>query len=477
MLKQQAKLLNKIAVVIDTMAIVTAFITAYYIRSQSVSLDPMKHYTWIFFIVLPVWYSLFVKFGLYASLRTRSMASIFMDVVKVHIVGTILTSSVIYLIEPHGFRRLLLGYFVLLSVAFITLEKALLKLLLANLRRRGRNYRNILIVGCNERAQHLASLINEHAGWGLRIVGFLTHGEDSAEQKFAGYPVLGKLENIIDICTKRDINEVAKRAIDEVVFCLPAEHGKAADERWPLLEEMGITVRMVLDFYPSRSHRWDLSYINDQIPMMTFYGKPYDAGQLFLKRCLDILGALAGLGITALLFPFIALAIKLDSPGPLFFGQRRVRENGRVFRCWKFRSMYIDAEERKKDLLHLNEMQGAIFKIKNDPRITPVGAFLRKTSLDELPQFWNVLRGEMSLVGTRPPTPDEVERYELWHRKRICIKPGITGMWQVSGRNEIQEFDEVVRLDIEYIDTWTMWLDLKILLRTVLVVFAHKGSC
>ncbi len=186
---------------------------------------------------------------------------------------------------------------------------------------------------------------------------------------------------------------------------------------------------------------------------------------------------MVGVALLLLLSPLIALAIKLESPGPIFFGQTRMGENGRRFTCWKFRSMYLDAEERKKELLHLNEMGGAIFKIKDDPRITTVGKFLRKTSLDELPQFWNVLRGEMSLIGTRPPTPDEVQHYENWQRKRICIKPGITGLWQVSGRNSITDFNEVVRLDLEYIDTWSLGLDMKLLLRTLKVVFLREGAC
>jgi lipopolysaccharide/colanic/teichoic acid biosynthesis glycosyltransferase len=162
--------------------------------------------------------------------------------------------------------------------------------------------------------------------------------------------------------------------------------------------------------------------------------------------------------------------------GPIFFSQERVGVNGRIFKCWKYRSMTTDAEDRKKDLLDQNEMNGAIFKIENDPRVTRVGHFLRKTSLDEFPQFWNVLKGEMSLVGTRPPTPAEVEKYEDWHRKRSVIKPGITGMWQVNGRSQITDFDDIVRLDLKYIDHWSFWLDIKILLKTVKVVLFRDGS-
>ena len=218
------------------------------------------------------------------------------------------------------------------------------------------------------------------------------------------------------------------------------------------------------------------SFFHNELPILTFHTKSLDAQQLLLKRLLDIVGSLVGLVIMSLLFPVIAFAIKKDSPGPLFFGQERVGASGRLFICWKFRSMYINAEEHKEELIAQNEMNGAIFKIKNDPRVTRTGKFLRKMSLDELPQFWNVLKGEMSLVGTRPPTPVEVAEYENWHRRRISIKPGITGMWQVNGRNNISDFDKIVQLDIAYIDNWNIWLDVKLLLKTFQIVFTREGS-
>ena len=197
---------------------------------------------------------------------------------------------------------------------------------------------------------------------------------------------------------------------------------------------------------------------------------------LVIKRGFDILGSLVGLLLTALITPFAALAIKLDSPGPVFFSQTRVGLNGRRFRIYKFRSMYIDAEERKKELEAKNEMQGLMFKIKDDPRVTRVGRFLRRTSLDEFPQFLNILRGEMSLVGTRPPTEDEFARYDQHYRRRLSMTPGLTGMWQVSGRSDVENFDDVVRMDLIYIDQWSLSLDLKILIKTVLVVFGRRGA-
>ena len=198
--------------------------------------------------------------------------------------------------------------------------------------------------------------------------------------------------------------------------------------------------------------------------------------RLLIKRAADIAGGAAGLIITGILTIFIAPAIKLDSPGPVFFSQTRVGKNGRRFKIYKFRSMYTDAEERKKELAGLNEMNGLMFKMKKDPRITKVGAFLRKTSLDEFPQFLNVLKGDMSLVGTRPPTEDEFERYDEHYRRRLSMTPGLTGLWQVSGRSEIESFDDVVRMDLKYIDNWSLTLDFKILLQTVVVVLFGRGA-
>ncbi len=182
------------------------------------------------------------------------------------------------------------------------------------------------------------------------------------------------------------------------------------------------------------------------------------------------------MAITLLFFPFVAAAIKLDSKGPVLFSQIRIGRNGRRFKIYKFRSMYMDAEERKKELEEKNEMQGLMFKMENDPRITKVGAFLRKTSIDELPQFYNVFKGDMSLVGTRPPTADEFEKYNQYYRRRISMTPGLTGMWQVNGRSDIEDFDDVVKYDLMYIDNWSLRLDIKILFQTVGVVLFGKGA-
>lgn len=207
--------------------------------------------------------------------------------------------------------------------------------------------------------------------------------------------------------------------------------------------------------------------------------------QLFIKRLIDIIGSIIGLFITMILFVFIAPAIYIHSPGAVFFSQLRVGRNGRIFKIYKFRSMYPDAEKKKKELLDSNEMTGCMFKINNDPRIIGsgpdgtkhgIGWFIRKTSIDEFPQFWNVLKGEMSLVGTRPPTVDEWNKYEYHHRGRLAIKPGLTGLWQISGRSNIKDFEEVVKLDVEYIEKWNLGLDIKIIFKTILNLFTGNGA-
>jgi len=267
-----------------------------------------------------------------------------------------------------------------------------------------------------------------------------------------------------------------QHVIDEIYFAVPLKDFNEIKDYVRVCEEMGITSRILLelsDLTQSRAHVANLG----TFPMLTVHSVSLNNLQIYLKRTLDIFGALVGLLLSSVIGLVAAIAIKLDSPGPVFYYQNRVGMNGRIFKVYKFRSMYIDADERKKELASQNEMSGDLmFKLKNDPRVTRVGRFIRKASVDELPQFFNVLKGDMSLVGTRPPTVDEVRHYESYHRRRISIKPGITGMWQVSGRSSITNFDEVVKLDTKYIDQWSVWLDFKIMIKTIIVVFAKQGA-
>jgi len=468
MLRQQARFFNRLTVFCDLVAVVLAFFLAYSIRSSREDLYAVPYYLWIFLVILPSWYFLLSHYRFYVSIRTRPISHVLMSLVNIHLIGGVVVTSAIYLVDPHGFSRSLVGLFLLFSLALLGIEKIAQKAVLGFIRRRGYNFRQILVVGTDRKARGFIGLLDDHADWGLRIAGVLRLADEAESAEVGGHKVLGTLDQLVETCRKN--------TVDEVVFCVPAKLLDNGDNYTGILEKMGITVRMVLDVIDLSRPRRELSLFHGTIPILTFYPKSFDTGQMFLKRCLDVAGSILGLLATGVAFPFIAAAIKFDSRGPILFSQARVGENGRIFRCWKFRSMHADADARKRDLLQRNEMNGAVFKIREDPRITRVGRFLRKSSLDELPQFWNIFRGEMSLVGTRPPTPDEVERYEDWHRKRICIKPGLTGLWQVSGRNRITDFDEIARLDIKYIENWSLWLDIKILLKTFHVILIGQGS-
>lgn len=240
-------------------------------------------------------------------------------------------------------------------------------------------------------------------------------------------------------------------------------------------EEMGVTTHYNLELPDvGRAATTVSDFLDYTCISYTMFRSSYK--RLFIKRFIDILGGIVGLILTGIITLFLAPAIKLDSPGPVFFSQVRIGKNGRRFKIYKFRSMYIDAEERKKELEAQNEMNGLMFKMENDPRVTKVGKFIRKTSLDEFPQFLNVLKGDMSLVGTRPPTENEFKQYNEHYRRRLSMTPGLTGLWQISGRSDIEDFDEVVKLDLRYIDNWSLTEDFKILLKTVGVVLFGRGA-
>ena len=291
-------------------------------------------------------------------------------------------------------------------------------------------------------------------------------------------PMKGNAINDIPVVADMDelFQYLKKEVVDEVFLNIDGNNQERLTITEDLLE-MGITVHININMdlgqgqlpNPIVHNMSGCAVLTTSIKTATFY-------QMVMKRMMDIAGGIVGLILTAILFVIFAPIIYIQSPGPIFFAQERVGRNGRRFKMYKFRSMYPDAEKRKKELMDQNKMNGLMFKMDNDPRIIPIGRLMRKTSIDEFPQFWNVLKGDMSLVGTRPPTVDEYEQYENHHRVRLAIKPGMTGMWQISGRSDITDFEEVVALDNQYINDWNLRLDIKILVRTVKVVLQHKGS-
>ena len=299
-------------------------------------------------------------------------------------------------------------------------------------------------------------------------------------------PDIKQISDIPVVAYGKDAYEYAcGNVVDEVVLCLKPSQLEEMERIADNFLEMGITVHLRMDIFMKEAAHVHFGHVNSMKVLTTSVNNVSEV-ELFSKRVVDICAGIVGCLITAILYIFIAPAIKIADPkGPVFFGQERVGRNGRTFKIYKFRSMYSDAEERKKELMKDNKMDGLMFKIDADPRIIGsgpdgkkkgLGHFLRSSSLDEFPNFWSILKGDMSLVGTRPPTMDEYERYELHHKSRLAAKPGLTGMWQVSGRSDMTDFEEIVKLDNEYIRNWSIGLDIKIILKTVWVVLTRRGS-
>ncbi|SEA56762.1 exopolysaccharide biosynthesis polyprenyl glycosylphosphotransferase [Oribacterium sp. KHPX15] len=365
----------------------------------------------------------------------------------------------------------------------------------------------VAVITDREKAHKASEILKND--WSRRIVGIMLTDEEGSAVAEAVTEIAGsanskkssdarkrmwtegtgeEIDHIPVVAYKDDIvNVVRAGAIDEL-FILEDESSEKITAMVEEFAQMGISVHLGLSSLRNLEMKLrseDQKYIPKIESRLGYIGK-YPMAILeppvmklryeYAKRFIDILGGLVGTFIAAVLFVIVGIAIKLDSPGPIIFAQERIGKNGRRFKMFKFRSMYIDAEERKAELMKQNEMNGLMFKMKDDPRITKVGKFIRKTSLDEFPQFVNVLLGDMSLVGTRPPTVNEFKEYSNYHKRRLSMKPGITGMWQVSGRSDITDFEEVVRLDCKYIDNWSLWLDFQILVKTVLAVVMRKGS-
>ena len=352
---------------------------------------------------------------------------------------------------------------------------------------KGKSATLVGVVTTEDRAEKIIKALK--ADWTRKIVGVSLVDvdipdcelEDGSMRFIDGIPVVADQDHYL--------SWIRTHAMDEIFMYVDGSNLYKLTEDMLEIESMGariLTGLPMLENYnaklmelegepgaPVINH--EVRYLSS-IPLLCLTPEQPRIRRQIEKRIMDILGGLVGCFITLILMIFVGVPIMIESPGPMFFQQDRVGKNGRIFKMYKFRSMYKDAEARKAELMAQNEMDGFMFKMTDDPRITKIGKFIRKTSIDEFPQFINVLKGDMSLVGTRPPTVDEYKQYSSYHKRRLSIKPGVTGLWQISGRSDITDFEEVVRLDCEYIDTWNMGLDFKILLKTIGVLFSHEGA-
>jgi exopolysaccharide biosynthesis polyprenyl glycosylphosphotransferase len=402
--------------------------------------------------------------GLYESQRRRSLGGF----VGRHLLAGLLTAGALHT------TAVILGGPIAPNVALLAglIQGAVLGALrltvygsLRLARRRGRNYRHALIVGTGPRACHVRRVIERNPGWGFRIVGYVDEETLPVDPTIPG----DQVHKLVEVPAL-----LRERVIDEVIVAMPRS---MLGELGPLVSECaaaGVPITLLTDLFgdflpPPRVSRFDT------LTTLSFAPIHHDRVSLALKRGVDVIGAAAGLALASPVLAVAAAAVRLTSNGPVLFRQTRCGLNGRRFEIVKLRTMCANAEQRLDEILHLNEMDGPVFKVKDDPRVTRVGRLLRRYSLDEIPQLWNVLRGDMSLVGPRPPLPHEVSQYESAERRRLSMRPGLTCLWQVSGRNDIG-FDEWVRLDLEYIDGWSLYQDFKILVRTVPAVLFGTGA-
>lgn len=469
-INRKSKLIETYSILlIDFICIMLSYILALFIRFHTVLKveNLAMHYNVCMFMLLfCLLYSIFVDWN--RGFFNRGYLIEFIAILKYDVSMTVIIGFVIFLTKmAPDFSRLTFGYFGILNLIFTYIVHVLFKKFMMRYYKRSNSSEKIMVVTDSEYAEGVMEKILKDKAWNYEVNSIALTDCNMVGEDINGIPIVADKHTLFDVSKQT--------TLDEVFIFLPNTLTEDIKQMIIGFENMGVVCHYGVDALELDMSGKSVGNFAGYA-VITFARQYMDYRRLILKRLMDIVGGLVGILITALLTPFVALAIKINSEGPVFFSQTRVGKNGRRFKIYKFRSMYIDAEERKKELEVHNEMNGLMFKMENDPRVTFVGKIIRKTSIDELPQFLNVLKGDMSLVGTRPPTEDEFEQYSIHYRRRLSITPGLTGMWQVKGRGKTFDFDEVVKMDLEYIDNWSLSLDVKILFQTVIVVLFGVGA-
>lgn len=467
MLKEHPAVFRKLMIFSDLCIMIGSFFMGYFVRNKINGIHPLNIYILFLPLLLLIWGSLLYHLGMYESFRVKKLSEVLFIIFKTAIFGFLIFGSFTYIFKITYISRTFISLIFILAAVFIGLEKIVLMQFLRYLRKKGSNYRNILIVGTGKRAQNFIGLLNRHIEWGFKIIGLVDENEAGKGEIISGCKVLGAFKDLPDI--------IHNNVVDEVLFVVPQSWLGKIEEIMHFCEAEGLKVSVAIDYFKLKFSRAKPAELNG-FPLLTFESTPDKLWHLLIKRLFDIVFAGIFLVLLSPVFGAIALAVKTASGGPVFLKQERCGVNGRKFILYKFRTMIADADSKLKDIFAYNEMSGPVFKMANDPRLTKVGKFLRKFSIDELPQLWNVFKGDMSLVGPRPPLPKEVQKYDNWQRRRLSMQPGITCLWQVNGRNNIVDFNQWMRLDLEYIDNWSLGGDFKILLKTIPVVLFARGA-
>jgi exopolysaccharide biosynthesis polyprenyl glycosylphosphotransferase len=474
-LREPARLIAYRRLLLDVLLTAGSFLFAHQLRSRVLpkvlpslfpgGLYPLTDYLPLLAVVLPLWMVLLAAQRLTAPGQVLSLRREAFKELQVATLGVLVLAAAGYLLRLHFISRPFLLLFGLTNGAVLAAARVVERRTAWGRRIAEVPERMVVVVGCGEAAASLARQIVSHQAWGLLLRG-LVDADGCGRTEVEGFPVLGSVGEIPEL--------LAREVVDEVVLAVPT---RQLGELEPVIlhcQEQGVRVRVALQPFPHLQPHVEVESL-DGTPLLTFATMPTAPLALFVKRVIDVLVALASLVLTAPLWAVIAVAIRLGSRGPVLYRQVRCGLHGRRFVVLKFRTMVEDAERLQGEVAHLNVMDGPVFKALSDPRITPLGRLLRRSSLDELPQLLNVLNGHMALVGPRPPIPEEVAKYQPWQRRRLAMKPGITCLWQISGRSQL-DFATWMELDLAYIDNWSLWLDLKILALTVPAVFSGRGA-
>lgn len=463
----------------DLLVTIASFIGAYFLKKYIIpepfrGLPQTPNYYVILLMIVIIWYVLIDSMGDELTYRPRSFYRAIWQVVKLSGTGMLVLGTALFVFKIPYISRILIGVFFSLNIFLLSLRRLIGQRWLDYYRKKGFLVRNVLLVGSRERAKTVLDAVGKDSEGLYKVMGCLdTDSSRLGLEVGDGVRVIGRLEDLPNI--------LREQIVDVIVFAMPLSKIENAGYYMSFAEEVGVEVRIMPDWqihalmYRPRVASIQVESFVD-IPVLSLVTTPRNQGALLAKNALDYVVASLALIVLSPVMAVISAAIYISSKGPVLFEQERCGLNGRRFMLYKFRTMVPQAERRRKELQNLNEADGPVFKIRNDPRIIPyVGTFLRKTSLDELPQLINVLKGEMSLVGPRPPVPAEVSQYEDSWRRRLSMKPGLTCLWQSSPLRNDMRFDDWMRLDLEYIDKWSFWLDLRIMLRTATVVLCGQG--
>jgi exopolysaccharide biosynthesis polyprenyl glycosylphosphotransferase len=457
----------------DLLLALVSFWVAYAVRARLASLRPLypvSFYPGIIPLAAGIWIGVGVAAGIYREIREEELRRAFAEPLKVGLISTTLLFALTFAFIFEIISRLLLGIYAALDLVAMTSFRLAARRYAGPLRRAVAGFRNFLLVGDAPEIDEIARTLEAHESRGVRLFGFVRVSPAAAAS-----PDRAPLRGAYPAFSLAQLPELLRRhVIDEVIFAVSKDELDKLEETFLMCEEEGVKTRVLLSFFPHLISKVYLERLGEK-PLLTFSATPENESLLLLKRVLDFIMALALLVVLSPCWLVLAALIKLTSRGPVLYRQTRCGLGGRKFTLHKFRSMHPDADLRREELEALNEMDGPVFKITNDPRCTPVGRFMRKFSLDELPQLINILRGDMSFVGPRPPLPEEVEKYERWQRRRLRMQPGLTCLWALEGRSRLS-FRRWMELDLQYIDHWSMALDWKILLKTIPVVLLGRGA-